>query len=158
MCAELELEIPVAVVVPPHPAEDENLPQVVRKKIIMGVTWGNTSLILVPGWQGYEIIYQPHTRAYLVQTSVGGYQKSHQASAGHQSLKPSGYILSDTLPENEIKWELDGDNRLSFLKIKIVRPGYGLILNPGKDLKRILCEKIRVKWRCRIPTATSIKP
>jgi len=30
---ELELEIPVAVVVPPHPAEDENLPQVVRKKL-----------------------------------------------------------------------------------------------------------------------------
>lgn len=63
----LELEIPVTVVAPPHPAQDENLPQVVRKKL-MGMTWGNTSLILVPGWQGYEIIYQPHTRAYLVQT------------------------------------------------------------------------------------------
>jgi hypothetical protein len=30
---ELELKIPVAVVAPPHPAEDENLPQVVRKKL-----------------------------------------------------------------------------------------------------------------------------
>ncbi len=36
---------------------------------------GNTSLILVPGWKGYEIIYQPHTRAYLVQTSVGRVSK-----------------------------------------------------------------------------------
>jgi len=39
-----------------------------------------------------------------------------------------------------------------------VRPGSGLTLNPGKGLRRILCEKNRVRWRCHIPTTTSRKP